>query len=145
LDLSLNHSLQQIHIILPDFVGVWRGIDALNSQALSSYARILSQVISSSLYEVVLSEGPEMEWGVIDMALLPGVVLALNRKQFAQLKRVVFPPWCWGQPPTDAKEYLKTELRELDRRGVLVFEEIRGYFGKRVFSSENLPGLSDIV
>ena len=66
-----------------------------------------------------------MEWEVIDMALLPGVVSALNRRRFAQLKRVVFPPWCWG-PPMDVKEYLKTELRELDRRGFLVFEEIRG-------------------
>jgi hypothetical protein len=136
LDLSLNHNLQQIHIILPDFVGVWRTTNALNSQALSSYARILSQVVSS-LYEVVLSEGPEMEWEVIDMALLPGVVSALNRREFAQLKRVVFPLWCWG-PPTDAKEYLKTELRELDRRGVLVFEDIRGYFGKLAFRSEKL-------
>jgi len=41
---------------------------AANCQALSGYACILSQVMSSSLYEVVLSEGPEMMSEVIDMA-----------------------------------------------------------------------------
>ena len=112
-----------------------RRIDATSCQALSGYARILSQVISSSLYEVVLSEGPEMQSEVIDMALLPSVVSALKRRQFAQLRRVVFPSLCWG-PNTDAKEYLKTELREWDCRGILVFEDIWGYFGKWVYGHE---------
>ncbi|KIM76156.1 hypothetical protein PILCRDRAFT_656109 [Piloderma croceum F 1598] len=136
-DLSLNNSLQQIHIILPDFVGVMRRIDATSCQALSGYARILSQVISSSLYEVVLSEGPEMQSEVIDMALLPSVVSTLKRRQFSQLRGVVFPPLHW-EPDTNAKEYLKTELREWDRRGVLIFEDIRGYFGKWVYGHEPL-------
>jgi hypothetical protein len=76
-----------------------------------------------------------MQSEVIDMALLPSVVSALKRRQFARLRRVVFPPLCW-EPHTVAKEYLKTELREWDCRGVLVFEDVRGYFGKWVWGHE---------
>jgi len=52
--------------------------------------------MSSSLYEVVLSEGPEMMSEVIDMALLPGVRFGAERRQFAQLQSVVFPPFTRG-------------------------------------------------
>jgi hypothetical protein len=105
---------------------------AANCQALSGYACILSQVMSSSLYEVVLSEGPEMMSEVIDMALLPGVVSALKGGQFAQLQSVVFPPFTRG----DTTEYLKKELREWECKGVLVFEYIQGYFGKWIYGGE---------
>ena len=110
-------------------------IDAANSQALSSYARILSQVIYFSLYEVVLSEGDEMQSQVIDMALIPGVVSALKRKQFPQLKKVVFSRLVL-ESYVDAKEHLKTELREWDRRGVLIFAEVRGYFRKLIYGND---------
>jgi len=88
--------------------------------------------MSSSLYEVVLSEGPEMQSEVIDMALLPGVVAALKRRQFSQVQRVVFPPFTWGV----LKEYLKKELREWECKGVLVFEDIWGYFSKWIYGGE---------
>jgi hypothetical protein len=134
-DLSLNNNLQCIHIILPDFVGVLRRIHAASCQALSSYACILSQIMSPSLCEVVLSEGPETQSQVIDMALLPGVVSALKGRQFAHVRRVVFPPLLAG-PHAEAREYLKAELSEWDRRGVLVFEDSWGYFGRWVYDSE---------
>jgi hypothetical protein len=135
LDLSLNNNLQAIHIILPDFVGAMRRIDATRSQALAAYACILSQIRSPSLREVVLSEGPEMQSEVINMALLPSVVSALKGRQFAHVQRVVFPPLQFGLN-VGAQEYLKTELSEWYRTGVLTFEDIRGYFGRWIYGCE---------
>jgi hypothetical protein len=134
-DLSLNNNLQSIHIILPDFVGVMRRIDASMSQALSAYACILSQIRSPSLREIVLSEGPEMQRGVINMDLLPGVVSALKGRQFANIRRVVFPPM-HNATLKGAKAYLKTELSEWNRSGILIFEHIQGYFGRWVHGCE---------
>jgi len=134
-DLSLNNNLQSIHIILPDFVSVMRRINATMSQALSAYACILTQIRSPSLCEIVLSEGPEMQPEVINMDLLPGVVSALKGRQFANVRRVVFPP-AHAERFKGAEAYLKTELSEWDRSGVLVFEHIQGYFGRWIYDSE---------
>jgi hypothetical protein len=65
-----------------------------------------------------------MQPEVIDPVLLPGVVSALKERQ---LRRVVFPLLYRGQFD-GAKEYLKTELREWDRKGILIFEDVQGYF-----------------
>jgi hypothetical protein len=113
LDLSLNSNLQTIHIILPDFVGCQRRIQAAKCHALTGFVYILSQIRSPSLREVILSEGPEMDQGLIDIALLPAVVSVLKGKQFAQMQRVVFPPLGGGLYKS-AKDYLKTALSEWD-------------------------------
>lgn len=73
-----------------------------------------------------------MQRETIDIALLPAVVSALKGKQFAQVQRVAFPP-LHGDFQKPAKDYLKTELSKWDDRGVLVFEDIRGYFGRWVY------------
>ena len=129
LDLSINNNLQTVHFILPDFVGSMSPFFATNCQALSVYACILSQITSPSLCELILSEGPEMRSEVIDLALLPGVVSALKGRQFTHVRRVVF-PLLYGERFDRAKKYLKTELSEWDRMGVLVFEDIQGYFDR---------------
>jgi hypothetical protein len=77
-DLSFNNNLQYIHIIFPEFVGAMRHIYATECRALTTFACILSGIMSPLLREIVLSEGTEMEWAVMDMVLLPGVVSALN-------------------------------------------------------------------
>jgi hypothetical protein len=135
IDLSLNNNLQYIHTILPDFVGHMSRIHATSCQALLAYACILSQIVSPSLCEVVLSEGPDMRPEVIDMALLPAVVSALKGRQFVHVQRVVFPP-LGADTFAGVQEYLKTELSEWDRRGILVFEDIWGYFGRWEYGDE---------
>jgi hypothetical protein len=110
-----------------------RGILAIECRALSVYALILSQLTSPILREVILSEGIEHEPKVIDMALLPGVTAALKGRQFAHVQRVVFPSFSWRPGDQAAREYLKKELSELDRRGILVFDDVRGYYGERAF------------
>jgi hypothetical protein len=110
-------------------VGTVRRSEAASSQVLSAYVCILSQILSPSLREVVLSEGSNHVMQVIDLALLPGVALALKERQFAHVRKVVFPP-LFRDAFKGAKEYLKSELREWDRNGVLVFWEIRGYFAR---------------
>lgn len=132
LDLSFNNKLQYIHFILPEFIGAMRGDFAVQCRALSAFALILSRVASPALREVILSEGPEHVPRIIDAALLPGVVAALIGKQFAHVQKVAFPPLCWGPGELAAKEYLKAKLSEWDRKGVLVFENVRGYYSEMV-------------
>ena len=135
LDLSFNDNLQCIHIILPDFVGAMRRILATQCQALTAFACILSRVMSPLLRKIVLSEGPEVEWAVMDMVLLPGVVSALKGRQFADVQSVVFPPLHdWGFE--DEQQYLRTELSDWDHSGVLVFKEDHGYLARLEYSDE---------
>lgn len=129
LNLSFNNNLRHIHIVLPDYVGLRRRIYAAQSKAFSSYALILSQITSTSIGQVILSEGDEAQDETINLTQLPDVVLALKGKQFAHVQRVALPPLNWGNG-LEAKEYLKTEWKEWERRGILVFEHVSGYYDK---------------
>jgi hypothetical protein len=126
LDLSINSKLQCIHIILPDFIGSLRRTEAIKCQILTVFAIILSQIRSPPLREVILSRGPEMQRELIDVALLPAIVSALKGNQFVHIQRLVFPE-LEGDFYKSAKDYLKTALSEWDDKGVLVFEDVRGY------------------
>jgi hypothetical protein len=125
-DLSINNKLQCIYIILPVFIGCLRRIQATECKVFTIFALILSQIRSPSLREVILSKGPETQREVIDVALLPAIVSALKGKQFVHMQRLVFPA-LKGDFHKCAEDYLKTALSEWDDRGVLVFEDIRGY------------------
>jgi hypothetical protein len=135
-NLSFNNNLQCIHIIFPEFVGAMRRIYATECQALTTFACILSGIISPLLREIVLSEGTEMEWAVMDMVLLPGVVSALKGRQFADVQSVVFPP-LHDLGFEDEQKYLRTELSDWDGRGVLAFKEVDGYTARWECSDEN--------
>jgi hypothetical protein len=135
LDLSFNDNLQCIHIICPDFIGAMRLIFATQCQALTTFACILSQIMSPLLQEIVLSEGSEVEWAVIDMVMLPGVVSALKGRQFADVQSVVFPP-SHDRGFEDEQQYLRTELSDWDHSGVLAFKEVHGYSARCECSDE---------
>jgi hypothetical protein len=120
-DLSVNTSIDFIRIELPEFYpfGPVAGQGPAICQGLASCALLLSQIKSASLCQVVLSEGPETDAGVFDQAL-PELVSVLKGRQFARVQRVVF-PGLDGLSYGAVKEYLKTELSEWDRNGVLTF------------------------
>lgn len=71
---------------------------------------------------MIISSGPETNIDALDRQLLPELISKLKGSQFAHVQSVVFPvmdiPW-YG----DMKTYIKTELREWDRNGVLTFAD----------------------
>lgn len=127
-NLSFNNNLQRIHILLPDYIGVMR-IDAARSLALLSYALLLSQITSTSMCQVILSNGDGSGDRTIRLSQLPKVVLALKGKQFTHVQKVMFPSFGWGHL-LKAKEYLETELRGWQHRGILAFQHVPGYYDR---------------